>query len=39
MIMSDLRFQVNAKNIDLCRVLMRLGHKNARSELNKTNFY
>jgi calcium-dependent protein kinase len=37
--MSDLRFQVNSKNIDLCKVFAQLGYRNGKEELNKEQFY
>jgi Ca2+-binding EF-hand superfamily protein len=37
--MSDLRYQINAHNIDLCKVLASLGYKSGKTELSKKKFF
>lgn len=37
--MSDLRFQVNANNIDICKILGSLGYEKGTAELDPKKFY
>jgi hypothetical protein len=37
--MRDLRFQINANNLDLCKIFAGLGYNQPNSELNKEEFY
>lgn len=39
MIMSDLRFQINSQNLDLCKILAGLGYVNGKCQLDKDKFY
>jgi len=37
--MSDLRFQINSQNLDLCRIMAGLGYKDANSEMDKSQYF
>ena len=38
-VMSDLRFQINSNNLDLCKILASLGYSSDTTELNQHKFY
>lgn len=33
--MSDMRFQINSHNLDLCKILQGLGYSNGKNQLDK----